>query len=748
MTMCMKVFYEHTPGGGEDAGICGRHHAVVFDGLGGTGGITCSDGTGNTCTEAKLASNAAAQAVQETISSGWEAWNAQLDPADSAAAGAVADRIADELTQAINARLWEQTEVWQHDGDVRYMPTTMAGWITFPAPEGRLLAVALWAGDSRCYVMDAHGMRQISRDDADVRPGEDAMTELLRGESPRMTNHICLHRPYVLNRRCMLIDETSLLFACTDGLYNGVPTPMHLEYYLRLCINSGENLQEAAGALHAFIGDELLVCDDSATLCAVAHVPMAEEQEKLEELRTAFAARTEELEESYISPCPAMPVNPEGDTETLLRKLAADLARTKVFRQGLHDHVVQLILKDERPVVPGLQYRGQAAIDAIRRRVQTERRHCMEEQLRLEEQIARAEDELRGCIAALRIRRRADVSTGPFTSYWEKSDAPIAQKVDDIFNMLAALRHNLFEREGYMYTCYKGPAARDVALADPYLHDLIRLLNADPAVGRLHLVEVCEDAEAFTEEPLDGVAQEAIFGALVSGSPLTREMAPELRLGLDEMDALMRHAHAVRELRARLDEVMDAAQQFVPVLTDEECIAVDEYCAVPFARQFVGSWYQQHCLPEHIALSENMVQQCEERLRECWQVDAAQAAYTEQHQSCTQQQLALWERYKPGYTGWITENAAPVEETPDDESGEEAGEAASGEAAEAEIPDAPQASVAAQSARDDEEEEPPAGIVGTVFIRLHNAVNPWTGWQFPWSTDEREPPELPDDNPF
>lgn len=734
MTMCMKVFYENTPGGGEDAGCYGQRHAIVFDGLGGTGGITCRDAEGNARTEAKLASNAAAQAAQETICARWNAWNAQLDPADPATAEAVADCIAAELTQAINARLRQETETWRHDGDTRYMPTTMAGWITFPAEAGKLLAVALWAGDSRSYVMDARGMRQISLDDASVRPGEDAMTELLSGESPRMTNHICLHRPYTIHHRCMLIEEASLLFACTDGLYNCVTTPMHLEYYLRLCVNSGEGLQEAAEALHAFIGNSLLVCDDSATLCAVAHAPQTG---GLEEIRAAFAARTEELEETFIMPCPALPIPPEGDSEMLLRKLAADLARTKVFRQGLHAYVAQLALSGEKPAIPGLQYRGQEVIDALRERVQAERRGHTGEHAQLEEQICTAEEALRGTIAALRIRRRAAApGCGRFTSYWEKSDAPFDRKVDDIFNMLAALRHNLFEREGYMYTRYKGPSACDVALADPYLHDLIRLLNADPAAGCLQLVGVRGDEDAYVDEPLGREAQETIFDALVSGDALTREMAPELRLDLAEADALMHQARSVRVRRARLREAKKAAEEFVPVLADEECAAVDACCAVPFARQFVNSWYRNHCLPEHIALSESMVQQCEERLKECWQVDAAQAEYASQREAYSQQLLQLWERYKPGYTGWITQDAA-------DEAGEEsAAEESSDRNDSPQTTDEPTPADSNPSVQADAAatEESPNGIIGSVFYRLYNAVYPWQSWQPPRTEEESEPP--------
>ena len=62
--MNMKIFYENTIGRGEDAGVAGENYAIVFDGLGGTGGMRCRNAAGEVRTEAKVASNAAAQAAE------------------------------------------------------------------------------------------------------------------------------------------------------------------------------------------------------------------------------------------------------------------------------------------------------------------------------------------------------------------------------------------------------------------------------------------------------------------------------------------------------------------------------------------------------------------------------------------------------------------------------------------------------------------------------------------------------------
>lgn len=662
MTESLKVFHENTPGGGEDAGIAGAHYALVFDGLGGTGGITCRDESGNTRTEAKIASHAAARAVKHTIEAYWRAWNEQLRAAGPDRVDAVADSICETLRQAIDEQLSLEAQRWTHEGPSRYLPTTMAGWITFPAEENKLLAMMLWAGDSRCYLIDADRMMQTSLDDADVRPGEDVMSELLTHDSTRMTNHIGVRKPYCINRRTIRIDRAALLFACTDGLYNSVASPMHLEYYMRLCLSGRADMAEAEQGLQAFIRNQLLITDDSATVCALAWAP---DGGGIAEVCEALLPRADELEQEYLARWPRLPEMPEEDTEILLRQLASDLARVKSFQGGLHGYVAALAQSGVMPVIPGMTQKGQAALEALRLRAQDQRRSSAAEVARLAQLADDAEDILRAGIASLRVPC-ATVQPGGndgFSPQWQAAPESIEAKVSVIFSNLLQLRSNLLVSDGYAQR-YRPPTARDLAAVDPFLHDLIRLLNASPEAGRLRMVAAAEEADGV---PLDEQAQETLFHALAEGGRLEQAMAPTLRLDLTQMDTLQRKACEVRKARERHQQAADAAEQTAFALTEAEQQVISAECAVPFARQYVAAWYKQHEAPESIPLSENMRAQCEARLQQCRRAEAERQAYSAQYDAWRRQVISLWTRYKEGYAGWEQPDAAAAEPPAQDE---------------------------------------------------------------------------------
>ena len=154
---------------------------------------------------------------------------------------------------------------WGQDGEILKLPSTIAGWITFPMPGNRLLAIAVWAGDSRCYVINDQHMHQISVDDSDVDANESIMMEILDDYSPSMSNRIGMN-PYQLHTHCVLLSDTALLVACTDGMYGSVDSPMHLEYYLRLGGGESSSMANMRDKFSAFIQNSLLIKDDSCTV--------------------------------------------------------------------------------------------------------------------------------------------------------------------------------------------------------------------------------------------------------------------------------------------------------------------------------------------------------------------------------------------------------------------------------------------------------------------------------------------------
>lgn len=677
--MNMRVFYENTPGRGEDAGVSGEHYAIVFDGLGGTGGITCRDSAGNTRTEAKIASNAAAKAVKETIESNWKNWNQMLSYTSAEQVQAMAGEICSQIKQAIDAQLLEEMSRWTHDGHKRYLPTTIAGWITFPAPEGRLLAVAIWAGDSRCYVIDRDVMRQMSVDDSRVQPGEDMMTEILLQESPPMSNTIGVDRPYRLNCKCTLLSDTALLFACTDGMYNSVDSPMHLEYYMRLAASGQENMQAVQTELESFIGSSMVIKDDSSTICALGYAPHTGEFAEISEM---LYQPVDQLDAEYIKRFPTRPMLPDGDVDTVLRNLAKQLSEKQTFRQGLVKHIMQQI---DMPDSPDGRNPGQELLNELRARVDQKRRRKRDEQARCDRQCQEAEDRLRTYIAGLRNVMGRDVVVGDdsHSPAWNAMYGDVRQRLNMVLQDLNRIRDVLYPSQ-YMGNlrgfAWQRLDNERLDVIDKSIHDLIVVLNRNElGQGYTQRLKTCCTSYRYKEifeEPLDAATQKTIFETLVSGGRLQNSMARYLRLTVEDMDNLMRLTETVRQQRQqrRQADELDTAVS----LTDADRELIETKYAIPYARHMVRSWYEKRQKPNTIELNEKMVQQCEERfLKKCWDIDAAREAYSANFEAFKEQVMNLWRRYLEGYAGWncafelpadgIAAAAPPEPEMPEEE---------------------------------------------------------------------------------
>ena len=170
---------------------------------------------------------------------------------------------------------------------VRHLPTTLAA-IEDQVAGAHLDATALWAGDSRAYVLDdAVGLQAITRDDSDVF---DALT-LLINDQP-MTNMISADRPVKINsHRFPGIKLPVLLICATDGFFNYVPTPAHFEHLLLLTMNEARDLRSWAAGLAGRVAQ---FSGDDASMVAVSFG-----YPTFEAMRLAFEARCTLLEEKY-----------------------------------------------------------------------------------------------------------------------------------------------------------------------------------------------------------------------------------------------------------------------------------------------------------------------------------------------------------------------------------------------------------------------------------------------------------------
>ena len=221
----------------------------VFDGLGGAG-ARAVDGEDGRRSSAYYAARSARAAVAERFAAGRVDPSAAARELSRAIAGALAERHAASppIPGLVRSRL------------IRSFPTTAALLMAAPG-EDATQALAMWAGDSRCYAMTpGAGLQQLSRDDS--AGGCDAE----QGEGARMTNVLCADRPGRLNGAARRIGGPALLFAATDGAYACFSSPMHFELALLDALANAACEEQWTAAIAAQVAPR---ADDDVSLAAM-----------------------------------------------------------------------------------------------------------------------------------------------------------------------------------------------------------------------------------------------------------------------------------------------------------------------------------------------------------------------------------------------------------------------------------------------------------------------------------------------
>ncbi|MDO5852738.1 MAG: protein phosphatase 2C domain-containing protein [Thermoplasmata archaeon] len=208
---------------GEDAPpFAGEHCVVVCDGMGSGSQRFTVDGEDHT--HAYYASRQVSQAVSGFLEEAYE----EILATDNL--GAVAYRIKVLAKEALSA--FSEANGIVLDGSVkgstiRLMPTTLASCI-FSESGGEVDAVCFWAGDSRCYYLDADGLHQVSEDDSRVH--NDAMDDLF--EDSAMSNVINLSSDFRINWCRFRAKAPCMIVAASDGVFGYLYSPMHMESML------------------------------------------------------------------------------------------------------------------------------------------------------------------------------------------------------------------------------------------------------------------------------------------------------------------------------------------------------------------------------------------------------------------------------------------------------------------------------------------------------------------------------------
>lgn len=204
----------------------------VFDGLGGAGAETYQTTQGPR-TGAAIGAAVAARATQGAL--------AKTDPP------VTEDSIKDEIASQLRACLQQfgSGQSTLKGRLIRKLPTTVAlGYVTASsAPDGTVhrRCVAHWAGDSRVYILDQYGLRQLTRDHLAIQ--NDAMQNLL--QDSELSNCARADEDFYVESSTTDVGATPfVVVAASDGVFGYLRTPMHFENLLLSTVEKSSSFTE------------------------------------------------------------------------------------------------------------------------------------------------------------------------------------------------------------------------------------------------------------------------------------------------------------------------------------------------------------------------------------------------------------------------------------------------------------------------------------------------------------------------
>lgn len=222
--------------------------AGVFDGCGGSGARKYNTLSGKT--GAYISSRAAASAAGEWFKS--SANNPQ----------------AGFSVESLKKKIQEGLEICDKIGNqqtgirgslAKDFPTTAAIIVCQKNPTG-ITIHCIWCGDSRCYLLDKNGLKQLTIDDID--DGLDAMDNL--SSDGVLTNFISSSQDFLLHFKTYNVTEPCIVFTATDGCFGYFSTPMEFEYHLLNCLVHSDCVQnwelQIKKILDVVSGDDYSLC--------------------------------------------------------------------------------------------------------------------------------------------------------------------------------------------------------------------------------------------------------------------------------------------------------------------------------------------------------------------------------------------------------------------------------------------------------------------------------------------------------
>lgn len=178
---------------------------------------------------------------------------------------------------------------------VRTLPSTAAVALMQRQDSGAMQVSAIWAGDSRVYILDSKGLAQLTLDDATVT---DPMVNIY--EDGVLKNIVCSDRPVNLHCKSIVMKEPFLVFTATDGCYGFLSTPMEFEGVVLATLLKSKSVAQWESSLAKVLGS---VAGDDHTLCLASYG-----YDSFEALQEAFAQRYKFLDETYLRQVEPLPL--------------------------------------------------------------------------------------------------------------------------------------------------------------------------------------------------------------------------------------------------------------------------------------------------------------------------------------------------------------------------------------------------------------------------------------------------------
>jgi serine/threonine protein phosphatase PrpC len=265
---------------GPDLGLVG-----VFDGMGGAGGTVYETSDGPR-TGAYLASRIARDVVERRMLDLLEPdWHLNGKSAASDLQRSVQQALRQRLKELNPARSGLRSRL------IRALPTTMAlVALQRIQPGGPVWAGhVFWAGDSRAYVFEPTGARQLSTDD--LRDPGDALANLRRDSV--VSNAMSADVDFHVNYRRVELRAPFLVVCATDGCFGYVPTPMHFEHLVLSRLLAARNTEAWSSSVQTEI---TTVTGDDAAMSTLGVGADFKAFQKL------FAPRVAELASDIVEP--------------------------------------------------------------------------------------------------------------------------------------------------------------------------------------------------------------------------------------------------------------------------------------------------------------------------------------------------------------------------------------------------------------------------------------------------------------